>query len=121
MHDPVFSLAQQREGRLRILGVSTATRLQANPDMPTMTEPGVPMDLTGWWAAMLPAATPKPIVDKVHQWFTEIVKTEDTKKFLNRFGGDPFFNTPESGQALFLKAINDWGDYVRIAKIEPQG
>jgi tripartite-type tricarboxylate transporter receptor subunit TctC len=120
MHDPVFSLAQQREGRLRILAVSTATRLQANPDMPTMTESGVPMDLTGWWAAMLPAGTPKPIIDKVHDWFTEIVKSEETKKFLNSFGGDQFFNSPDAGQALFIKAINDWGDYVRIAKIQPQ-
>ncbi len=121
MHDPVFSLAQQREGRLRILAVSTATRLQANPDMPTMTESGVPMDLTGWWAAMLPAGTPQPIIDKVNQWFTEIVKTDETTKFLNSFGGDPFINTPAAGQALFLKAIKDWGDYVRIAKIVPQG
>jgi tripartite-type tricarboxylate transporter receptor subunit TctC len=121
MHDPVFSLAQQREGRLRILGVSTAARLQANPGMPTMTEQGVPMDLTGWWAAMLPAGTPKPIVEKVNQWFTEIVKMEETKNFLNGFGGDQFFNTPESGQALFLKAIEDWGNYVRIARIVPQG
>jgi tripartite-type tricarboxylate transporter receptor subunit TctC len=120
MHDPVFSLAQQREGRLRILAVSTATRLQANPDMPTMTESGVPMDLTGWWAAMLPAGAPQPIVDQVNKWFTEIVKTEETKKFLNSFGGDPFINTPEAAQALFLKSIKDWGDYVRIAKIEPQ-
>ena len=121
MHDPVFSLAQQREGRLRILAVSTVTRLQANPDLPTMTESGVPMDLTGWWAAMLPAGTPKPVIDKVNQWFTEIVQTDDTRKFLNSFGGDPFVNTPEAGQALFLKAIKDWGDFVRIAKIVPQG
>ena len=121
MHDPVFSLAQQREGRLRILAVSTATRLQANPDMPTMTESGVPMDLTGWWAPMLPAGTPKPILDQVNQWFTEMVKTEETKTFLNGFGGDPFINTPEAAQALFLKAIKDWGDYVRLAKIVPQG
>ena len=120
MHDPVFSLAQQREGRLRILAVSTATRLEANPDLPTMTESGVPMDLTGWWAAMLPTGTPNSVLDKVNQWFTEIVKTEETKKFLNGFGGDPFINTPEAGQALFLKAIKDWGEYVRIAKIEPQ-
>jgi tripartite-type tricarboxylate transporter receptor subunit TctC len=120
MHDPVFSLAQQREGRLRILAVSTGTRLEANPDAPTMAESGVPMDLTGWWAAMVPAGTPKPIVDKVAQWFNEIVKTDDTRKFLGSFGGDPFINTPEAGQALFLKSIEDWGNYVRIAKITPQ-
>ena len=120
MHDPVFSLAQEREGRLRILAVSTATRLEANPQMPTMTESGVPMDLTGWWAAMLPSGTPKPIVDQVNKWFTEIVKTEESKKFLNSFGGDQFVNSPEAAQELFLKAIKDWGDYVKIAKIQPQ-
>jgi tripartite-type tricarboxylate transporter receptor subunit TctC len=121
MHDPVFSLAQQREGRLRVLAVSTAARLQANPDTPTMTESGVPMDLTGWWAAMLPADTPKPVIDKVNQWFSEIVRTDETRTFLNSFGGDPFVNSPEAGQELFLKAIKDWGDFVRIAKIVPQG
>jgi tripartite-type tricarboxylate transporter receptor subunit TctC len=120
MHDPVYSLAQQREGRLRILAVSTATRLDANPQMPTMTESGIPMDLTGWWAAMVPADTPKPVVDKINQWFTQIVSSEETKKFLNSFGGDPFINKPEAAQALFLKAIKDWGDNIRMAKIQPQ-
>ena len=58
MHDPVFSLAQQREGRLRILAVSTGKRLDANPEAPTMAESGVPLDLTGWWAALSPPARP---------------------------------------------------------------
>jgi len=121
MMDPVFALAQHREGRLRILAVSSGKRLEANPDLPTMTESGIPMDLTGWWAAMLPTGTPKPIVTKVNQWFTQIVRTDETKKFLNSFGGDPFINSPEAGQALFEKAIKDWGEFVRVAKIEPKG
>ena len=51
MHDPVFSLAQQREGRLRILAHSSGKRLDAIPDIPTMAESGVTgMDLTSWWA-----------------------------------------------------------------------
>src|SRR5206468_774204 len=48
-------------GRFRILAVGTGKRLAALPDQPTMTELGIPMDLTVWWAAMVPAATPKPI------------------------------------------------------------
>ena len=119
MHDPVFSLAQQREGRLRILAVSTGTRLDALPDLPTMTELGIPMDLTGWWAAMVPAGTPKPVVDKVHAWFVQMVSSEETKKFLNSFGGDPYINTPEQGQAMLERDVKAWGDYVRMAKIEP--
>jgi tripartite-type tricarboxylate transporter receptor subunit TctC len=121
MHDPVFSLAQQREGRLRILAVSTARRLDAAADLPTMTELGIPMDLTGWWAAMVPAGTPKPAIDKIHQWFVEMVSTQETKAFLNKFGGDPYINTAEKAQEMFETAIKDWGEYVRMAKIEPQG
>jgi tripartite-type tricarboxylate transporter receptor subunit TctC len=57
MHDPVFSLAQAREGRLRILAHSSGTRLNAIPDVPTMAESGVPgMDLTSWWALGLACA-----------------------------------------------------------------
>jgi tripartite-type tricarboxylate transporter receptor subunit TctC len=120
MLDPVLSLAQQREGRLRILAVSSGKRLEASPDLPTMAESGVAMDLTGWWAAMVPAGTPKPVVDKINQWFVQIVGSPDTKKFLNSFGGDPYIATPEAAQNHFLRSIQEWGDYVKLAKIQPQ-
>jgi len=121
MHDPVFALAQARENRLRILAVSTGKRLDANPSMPTMAESGIPMDLTGWWAVMLPAGTPKPVIDQLHAWFVQIVGSPSTKAFLNKFGGDPLIETPAQGQERFLKDIKAWGDYVRLAKIVPQG
>jgi tripartite-type tricarboxylate transporter receptor subunit TctC len=79
------------------------------------------MDLTGWWGAMLPTGAPRPIINKVNEWFAQIVKTDESKKFLNSFGGDPFIISPEEGQALFLKTIKEWGEYIRIAKIEPRG
>ena len=121
MHDPVYSLAQQREGRLRILGVSTGKRLDANPDMPTMTEQGAAMDLTGWWAAMVPQGTPKEAVDTINKWFVEVVGSPETKAFLNKFGGDPLIETPDQAQARMLKDVENWKKYIAIAKIEPQG
>ena len=117
VHDPVFSLAQQREGRLRILAVSTGERLAASPDIPTFKEAGVDMDVTIWWAAMVPSATPKPVVDQINKWFTQIVSSDDTKKFLNSFGGDPNIKTPDEAQAMFLKAIDDWKMFVELAKL----
>jgi tripartite-type tricarboxylate transporter receptor subunit TctC len=122
MHDPVFSLAQQREGRLRVLAHSSGQRLAAIPDIPTMAESGVPgMDLTSWWAVHLPSATPRPIIDQINTWFNKILAMDDTREFLNRFGGDPFVSTPDAAQALFIKEEQAWGEYVRIARIEPQG
>jgi tripartite-type tricarboxylate transporter receptor subunit TctC len=120
MHDPVFSLAQQREGRLRILAVSSGQRLNASPDLPTMKESGVDMDLTGWWAAMVPTGTPEPVIQQINKWFTEIVSSDDTKKFLNSFGGDPNIQPIDQAQKKFLQEIKDWAEYVRIAKIEQQ-
>jgi tripartite-type tricarboxylate transporter receptor subunit TctC len=75
------------------------------------------MNLELWWGVMLAAGTPKPIVDKINQWFTQIVSTEETRKFLALSGADPMLRTPEEAQAMFQKAIVEWGDYVRIAKI----
>jgi tripartite-type tricarboxylate transporter receptor subunit TctC len=117
LHDPIFALAQAREGRLRILAVSSSERLQSQPDVPTMNESGVPMNLNLWWGVMLAAGTPKPIVDKINSWFSEIVRTEETRKFLALSGADPMVRTPEQAEAMFLKAIGEWGDYVRIANI----
>ena len=119
LHDPIFALAQARAGRLRILAVSTPQRLQSQPDLPTMTESGIPMDLSLWWGVMVPIATPKPIVDKVNQWFGQIVSTEETKKFLADAGADPLINTPEKATEMFQTAIKEWGEFVRIAQIEP--
>lgn len=120
LHDPVFALAQQRAGRLRVLAVSTAKRLEAASDVPTMTESGVPMDLSLWWGVMVPAATPDPIVGKINHWFAEIVKQPDTKKLLNDSGADPMTRTPEEAQKMFMAAIEEWGEYVRMAGIPPQ-
>jgi tripartite-type tricarboxylate transporter receptor subunit TctC len=122
LHDPIFALAQEREGRLRVLAVSTGERLQSRPTVPTMKESGIPMDLSLWWGVMVPSATPRPIIDKINQWFTQIVSTEETKKFLNEAGGaDPMIRTPDQAQEMFQKAIKEWGDYVRMAKIPQQG
>jgi tripartite-type tricarboxylate transporter receptor subunit TctC len=69
----------------------------------------------------VPSETPKPIVNQINGWFKQVLSTDETKAFLNNFGGDPFISTPEEAQALFIKEDKAWAEYVRIAKIEPQG
>jgi tripartite-type tricarboxylate transporter receptor subunit TctC len=122
VHDPVYALAEQRKGELRILAVSTAERLKANPDFPTLKELGISdLNMMGWWAAMVPQGTPKPVTDQINKWFDQVVGSEETKQFLASFGGDQLIMSPDEAQALFLKEISNWADYVRVAKIVPAG
>ena len=69
---------------------------------------------------MVPAGTPRPIVDKLAGWFNQITAAEDTKAFLARSALDPFPGSPESMAALLATETERWGRYVKLAKIEPQ-
>jgi len=119
-HDPVASLAEQRKGTFRILAVSTGKRVESQPQIPTMREQGVDMDITLWWAAMIPPGVPAPIKATIHEWFTKAVQDPETKKFVNQFGGDPLVEPVEASNARFKKGIEEWREWVKIAKIEPQ-
>ena len=119
--NPQFVLARATEGRLRVLGVASRMRLQSQPEFPSMAEQGVPMDLIGWFAAFVPMATPRPIIDQLNAWFNTITLMEDTKRFLNQSGGDQWTGTPEEGQARLLQDIKAWGEYIRLAKIPQLG
>jgi len=116
-HDPIFGLAQARQGRMRVLAVSTSERLKSAPEYPTMKESGIPMDLNLWWGVMVAKDTPKPIAEKINKWFSDIASSEDTKKFLALSGADPMIRTPEQTEEMFLKAIPEWAAYVKLAKI----
>jgi len=121
MMNPVFALAQERAGNARVLAVGTPERVKAAPDYPTFGEAGLPdLIMLSWFAAMVPAETPKPVVDKINGYFNAILAKPETVKFLNENGGDPFISTPEEGQKLLLQQIEDWKGYVATAGIEPQ-
>jgi tripartite-type tricarboxylate transporter receptor subunit TctC len=112
-------MAAHRQGKLRILALSTGQRLAAAPDFPTM-KAGLPLNMNLWWAAMVPAETPRPMVEQLNRWLDQIPATKEAKKFLNSFTRDPYMLSPEDAQALLNKEANDWADYMRIAKIDPQ-
>lgn len=118
--DPVFSLSQLREGRYRLLAVSSAKRIPGAPDVPTMTEAGYPMDQVGWFAMMVPSATPKEIVDKINGWTKQVLSQDDVRKFVTDQGGDVFVSTPTEGQDYLKKEVAAWADYVKIANIPQQ-
>jgi len=119
-YDPVFALSQQRQNRLRILGVGAAERMKGAPDIPTLKEQGFDIDQLGWWGAMVAKGTPDDIVTKINGWFNTVLAEPDTVKFLADQGGDAYITTPAEAQALMAKTVDEWKEYVRIAQIPQQ-
>jgi len=111
----------QHPHKIRILAVTSAKRAKALPDVPTLAELGFKdFDITPWWGVVVPAGTPRAIVDKLAGWFNQITGMDDTKTFLTRGALDPFPGSPESMAALLRTETERWGRYVKLAKIEPQ-
>ena len=119
--DNVQAMAQQRAGNMKILGVGAGERMKSAPEIPTLTEQGYPMDVRTWWAALVPSGTPKATVDQLNAWFAQVVDTPEARAFSATIASDPWVTTPQEAQAYFLQDIVRWGEYVKIAKIEPQG
>ncbi len=84
-----------RDGRLRALAVTTATRTPALPDCPTTAEEGLPgVEATAWFGVQAPARTPKPIIDRLATELDAVVKAPETQSKLAELGGMPPGLTP---------------------------
>ena len=69
---------------------------------------------------MVPSGTPKPVVQKLNDWFKTVLENQESREFLLQMGADPMITSADAAQALFIKEIEAWGEYVRLAKIEAQ-
>jgi tripartite-type tricarboxylate transporter receptor subunit TctC len=118
--DASFAVGQIASGRLKCLGVTGPKRTGVMPDIPTMIEQGVPVELTAWWATLVPAGTPKPIVNKLAGWIQQILATEETKQFLRKFANDPMPGDAAMVSKMLKEDIARWAEYVKIAEIEVQ-
>jgi tripartite-type tricarboxylate transporter receptor subunit TctC len=119
--DAASGSGHARGKRLRILAVSTTDRFVTMPEVQTLKEAGIDVDVAGWWAAYAPAGTPAAILDQLHTAFTAVVKSPEAKVFFNGITNDPWPMSRAQAHQIYLKEYKDWGEYVRIAKIEPQG
>jgi tripartite-type tricarboxylate transporter receptor subunit TctC len=120
-YDATWAAAQQKGGKVRILASASAKRSGALPDIPTLAELGFGSgDVSPWWGVVVPAGTPRPIVEKLAGWFNQITAEQDTREFLARTAFDPFPGSPEQMQSLLRTDAARWKGYVELAKIQPQ-
>jgi tripartite-type tricarboxylate transporter receptor subunit TctC len=77
-------------------------------------------DVDAWWAVYVVAGTPKPIIDKLNGWLMQILKQDDTRAFLARFGAEPMPGSPEDFARLLASQTTRWAELIKLANIQPQ-
>ena len=109
------------DGKLRALAVSTKTRPQALPDIPTMAEAGYP-DVQGesWFVVVVPAGTPREIIALLHRDIAKIMTLPDLNERLATLGYEPVVNTPEECATLMKSEMTRWMKLIRDAGIKAQ-
>ena len=104
MFAPIVAvLPQVKSGRLRALGVTSAKRSAAAPDLPTLAEAGLAgYEISSWFGLFVPASTPAAVVDKLFKETTRVLKSPDVIERFAKEGAEPVGSTPA-----------DFNNYVR--------
>jgi tripartite-type tricarboxylate transporter receptor subunit TctC len=109
-----------KDGKLRALAVSTAKRVTAAPDIPTVAESGVPgYDVATWESIQVPAGTPSDVVAKLNAAIRDVVAAKDVRQKMINLGFEPDATKSPAEAAQFVRhEMNKWGKLVRERNIK---
>jgi tripartite-type tricarboxylate transporter receptor subunit TctC len=116
------ALPQIRDGKVRVLGVTTPKRVAAAPDIPTLAEGGLTgYELVAWQGVVAPAAVPRPIVDQLAGQIGKLVADPATRDKLTNIALEPLpASTPDSFAAYIKTEVDRWAVIVRNSGAEPE-
>jgi tripartite-type tricarboxylate transporter receptor subunit TctC len=115
------TLPQIRAGKVKGLGVSSLARSPLAPDLPTMIEEGLlDFEMIGWFAAFVPAKTPRPVIDKLNSAYKTAMADKSVEAALLTAGIEPVTSTPEELRAYVVSETKKWAEIVKTAGIEAE-
>ena len=110
-----------QSGKIRGLAVTTAKRSQLVPDMPTVAESGLPgFEANNWYGIVVPAKTPRPIIDRLNKEFTAVLNAPDVKDILFKQGLDVHPSTPEAFGAYIKSETTKWAKVIKASGAKPE-
>ncbi|HWS75998.1 MAG TPA: tripartite tricarboxylate transporter substrate binding protein [Quisquiliibacterium sp.] len=110
------ALPHIKSGRLRALGVTSAKRAQALPDVPTIAEAGVAgYEASSWFGLSAPAGTPAPVVAKLQQTVAKAFATAEVREKLLGQGAEPVANSPDAFAQYIRDEIAKWAKVVKAS------
>jgi tripartite-type tricarboxylate transporter receptor subunit TctC len=119
--DLAVAMGPIKEGKVKVYGVTSSTRIKAMPEVPTIAEAGLPgFAATGWFSVVARAGTPRPIIDKLNGVLMPFIKRPDIQDRLNTLAITPLTSTPDELEKFIPAEIAKWAKVVKDAGIEPQ-
>jgi len=116
------AMGQLKAGRLKALGVGGAKRSTLAPELPTISESGVPGYVAElWWGLAAPAKTPPEILNRLSAELTRSLRSSDVKERFAREGGEPVIMTRAEFTEFVRQEIERWRRVAREANIQPEG
>jgi tripartite-type tricarboxylate transporter receptor subunit TctC len=121
MFDAITTMAPNvRAGKLKALGTSGKSRSGVLPEVPTISEAGVPgYDAVIWLGFMAPAGTPRPIVDKLNAEITRAANAPEMKEAWARQGAIAMSMSPDEFGRFLRDDIEKWARIVKISGAKP--
>jgi tripartite-type tricarboxylate transporter receptor subunit TctC len=108
-------------GKLRALAVTSTTRSNLLPDVPTMAEAGLPgFDASLYYGLAAPAGTPRPIIDKLNKALREALGSDEVKKQLDNDGTEITPGTPEDYADFIDRDEKKWAQLVKASGVEQE-
>jgi tripartite-type tricarboxylate transporter receptor subunit TctC len=109
-----------QEGKLRALAITSLQRSPAAPDLPTVAESGFPgFDATPWFGLMAPAATPAPIIERLHQAAVKVLALPGLRKKFEGLGMQPIGNSPAEFALAIRAEIPLWAKVIADSRMKP--
>jgi tripartite-type tricarboxylate transporter receptor subunit TctC len=106
-----------KAGRIRAIAVTSAQRSAAYPGGPAVAETLAGFEANTWYGMMVPAGSPRPIVDRLQRDITAVLKMPDVRDRLTNLGSHLVASTPEEFRAHIRSEIEKWGKVIRAAGV----
>jgi tripartite-type tricarboxylate transporter receptor subunit TctC len=112
---------QVEAGDLRLIAVATPKRWPGIESVPTLAESGMPgIAYLGWYGLVFPAATPQPIVDKLHKTMSDVLAKGEVKARLEKIGAVASLSSPTEFKNVIESDIKGFRDVAKAAGLEPK-
>ena len=107
-----------KDGKVKIIAVSTAKRSPYLPDVPTLKESGIDVEADAWMGLIAPGGMPKAMVDKINHDVVAIIKQPDVKEKLGKTLMEPVGSSPEAFRAVINGEVDRWGPVIKAADVK---